>query len=216
LAGRCVQAKEVPRSLAKPTYNIPVPGQGVGVKSSSWSMVFLLCLIAGILLGYFITLVYRPGLIPPMLRLGGLTVPETVLLLGTDVVYGREKRALKADPSAFTGRSDTILVARFDPLGNTVTAVSIPRDTQASIPRHGRQKINAANALGGPGLAVAALEDLLGVRIDHYVVLNVQGLVEVVDELGGIMVVIPKRMQYVDRSAGLKIDLAPGPHHLSG
>lgn len=158
----------------------------------------------------------KPGLLPPSLRVGGLTRPSTVLLLGVDIVYGGSRRHLQADPSSFQGRSDTIMLARFDPVKNAFTVLSIPRDTSCAIPGHGRQKINGANALGGEQLAMRAVEELTGVSIDHYIVLNVHGLVELVDALGGITVNVPKKMRYRDRSAKLKIDLDPGPHLLNG
>jgi LCP family protein required for cell wall assembly len=173
--------------------------------------------VLGTLAGYFITLVLRPGLLPPILRFGGMTVPTTVLLLGTDVVYSKEHRALKADQASYQGRSDTILVCRLDPIRNSIGILSIPRDTQAKIPGYrGLQKINGANALGGPQLAAATVSNLLNIQIDHYVVLNVHGLVELVDELGGITVEVPKPMHYRDNSAKLNINLDAGPHTLTG
>lgn len=175
-----------------------------------------MCAFLGAVAGYFITLIYRPGLIPPVLRIGGLSAPTTVLLMGTDVVYTRERRCLKADQSAFSGRSDTMMVVRLDPIANSISMLSIPRDTTVHIAGYGRQKINAANALGGPRLAVDTVNSFLNLPIDHFVVLNVHGLVELVDELSGITVEIPKRMRYVDRSAKLNIDLDPGPHTLNG
>ena len=170
----------------------------------------------GVVAGYFVTLIYRPGLIPPVLRIGGLTSPTTILFLGTDVVYSGTRRNLKADKTAFTGRSDTILLCRLDPIRNSVAMLSIPRDTTVHIPGNGRQKANAANALGGPQLAMETITSFTGVPIDHYVVLNVHALVELVDELGGITVEIPKKMKYRDRSAKLNIDLEAGPHKLDG
>jgi LCP family protein required for cell wall assembly len=186
------------------------------LRSSSWFAVFVVSAIIGVVAGYFVTLIYRPGLIPPVFRIGGLTTPTTILFLGTDVVYSGTRRNMKADKSAFTGRSDTILVARLDPIRNSVMMLSIPRDTNVHIPGNGRQKINAANALGGPQLAMETIRDFTGVPTDHYVVLNVHALVELVDELGGIRVEIPKKMKYKDRSAKLNIDLEPGPHVLNG
>ena len=123
---------------------------------------------------------------------------------------------MKADQNAYTGRSDTILVVRLDPIRNSMTMLSIPRDTQVKIPGYGRQKINGANAYGGPRLVAETIWGFLGVPVDHYVVLNVHGLVDLVDELGGITVEIPKRMKYRDRSAKLNIDLTSGPHLLTG
>lgn len=178
--------------------------------------MFVLAAALGAAAGYFVTLVAHPTLLPPVLRLGGLKEPTTVLLLGTDVVYTRKGGSNQADPAAFSGRSDTILVARLDPIRDTLSILSIPRDTQVDIPNYGRQKVNAANALGGPTLAKQAISDFLSLPIDHYVVLNVQGLVRLVDELGGITVEIPKRMRYMDWTAKLKIDLEPGAHTLTG
>lgn len=143
-------------------------------------------------------------------------MPVTMLLMGVDVVYAGTRRGIKADPSSFNGRSDTMMLARFDPIRNQFTVLSIPRDTTAEIPGHGRQKINGANAIGGETLACQTVSQLVGLEIDHYVVLNVHGLVELVDKLGGITVQIPKRMKYKDRAAGLRIDLQPGEHVLTG
>jgi polyisoprenyl-teichoic acid--peptidoglycan teichoic acid transferase len=186
------------------------------LRSSNWLVLFLFCAIAGVVSGYFITLLYKPSLIPPVLRIGGLTSPTTVLFLGTDVVYTKGRRNLKADQASFQGRSDTVMVVRLDPFRNTVSMLQIPRDTTVRIPGHGRQKINGANAIGGPHLAAQTIWSFLGVPIDHYVVLNVHGLVELVDELGGLTVDVPKRMRYTDHSAKLNIDLTPGPHLLNG
>lgn len=178
--------------------------------------MFAGCALLGIALGYIITLLYRPGMLPPALRIGGLARPTTVLLLGVDVVYGGDRRHLKADATSFQGRSDTMMLARFDPVRNEFFVLSIPRDTNVSVPGHGRQKINGANALGGEQLAISTVEELTGMHIDHYVVLNVHGLVEMVDELGGVTVQIPKRMHYRDRAAKLNINLDAGPHLLNG
>lgn len=184
--------------------------------SRNWSMIFILCALAGVLAGYFVTLFLKPTLIPPMLRIGFLREPTTVLLMGTDVVYNGKGRRKTADASSFQGRSDTIMVARMDPFSNSFVLLSIPRDTLAYIPDHGRQKINAANAIGGPELTRVTVSNLLQMNIEHYLVLNVRGLVECVDEVGGITIDVPKRLKYKDNSAKLNIDLQPGPAKLTG
>lgn len=188
------------------------------MRPPNWNLVFILCILIGALVGYGLTLYFRPTLIPPAFRIGSLTEPTTVLLLGTDVVYTDQGRRTnkKIDQNAFTGRSDTIMVVRLDPIRDTIGILSIPRDTEAVIPDNGRQKINAANAIGGPNLAVRTVSNLLQTQIDHYVVLNVHGLVELVNELGGITVDVPRKMKYMDWTAKLKIDLEPGPHTLTG
>lgn len=187
------------------------------MRSSDWYATFATCALFGIAVGYLLVLLLRPSLLPPFLRFGGLTLPETVLFLGTDVVYSKEHRALKADPASFQGNSDTIMLVRLDPIRNCFTVLSVPRDTEVRVPGYGGvQKANAANAFGGPRLAERTISNFLGVPIDHYVVLNVHGLVELIDEIGGIDVDIPKRMHYSDNSAKLHIDLQPGIHHLNG
>ncbi len=186
------------------------------MKSFNWFFLFFFAAFLGIGAGYLATLILRPTLLPPALRLGGLREPTTVLFMGTDVVYTPGRRQTKADLDAFTGRSDTILVARLDPIRNTIAVLSIPRDTPVQVPGHGTQKVNSANAIGGPLFARDVVSGFLGIPIDHYVVLNVHGLVELVDKLGGITVEIPKRMRYMDWTAKLKIDLQPGVHTLTG
>lgn len=186
------------------------------LRQTNWPIMFIASALLGVAIGYFITLVYQPNLIPPALRIGGLNRPATVLLLGVDIVYVKGRRSLHSDHNAFNGRSDTILLARFNPLSNQFSVLSIPRDTACDIPGYGRQKINGANALGGPQLACRTVQDLTGIPIDHYVVLNVHGLVDLVDALGGIQVQVPKRMRYHDYSAKLDINLNPGPSLLDG
>ncbi len=186
------------------------------MRSPNWSLIIILAALVGVIAGYIYTLIAKPQLLPPVLRFGSLHEPMTVLVLGTDVVYSDRGRHLKADKDAFTGRSDTIMVCRLDPYRNSLGVLSIPRDTQVRISGYGKQKINAANALGGPYLAQTTVSQFLGIPIDHYIVLNVHGLVDLVNELGGITIDIPKKMQYMDWTAKLKIDLEPGVHTLTG
>ncbi len=152
----------------------------------------------------------------PSLGFGTLTQPTTVLFMGVDVVYSGQGRALQADKTALNGRSDTMMLVFLNPPNNKISVLNIPRDTEAQIGKLGVQKINSANALGGPEYAKAAVINLLGTQIDHYCVMNLQGLVQLVNELGGVTVEVPKKMSYMDWTAKLKIDLDPGVHTLTG
>jgi LCP family protein required for cell wall assembly len=180
------------------------------------SLLLLTCVVA--LVGaYAFVLAFNPAVLPPAFRLGGLQHPTNILLLGTDVVYtDLGNRTKKINQEAFTGRSDTIMLVRLDPLRNTFGLLAIPRDTEVYVPGNGIQKANSANAIGGHNLAIATVSNFLQLPIDHYVVLNVHGLVELVNELGGITVEVPKTMHYMDWTAKLKIDLSPGYHTLTG
>lgn len=96
-------------------------------------------------------------------------------------------------------RSDTLIVARIDPEKKTATLVSIPRDTRVEIPGHGTNKINAANALGGPALVIETVKQFTGLPISHYMEVDFSGFREIVDAMGGVTVNV--REKIVDMKA---------------
>ncbi len=129
----------------------------------------------------------------------------TVLVIGTDDEIDR------------VGRTDTIMLVSFDPRSGDAGVLSIPRDTRVEIPgRPGYHRINVAHALGGPGLVMLTVEQLLGVPVHHYVAVNFTGFERFIDALGGVEVYIPQRMKYDDYAQGLHIDLQPGRQLLNG
>ncbi|WP_318655904.1 LCP family protein [Pseudanabaena yagii] len=139
--------------------------------------------------------------------------PYQILVMGVDRVL----EAPLGSPESFNGRSDSMLLIRFDPSDRSVNILSIPRDTQVPIPNYGVTKINAANVYGGAELAQEIVsEKLNGVEIDRYVRLDTSGLSALVDALGGIEVNVPKRMKYVDKTQKLNIDLYAGVQVLNG
>lgn len=106
--------------------------------------------------------------------------------------------------------TDTIIYARL--LGDELTMVSIPRDLFVDS---GTRKFNELIAAGPERLKNEA-SNLLGVPIDHYVILNIDIFRNLVDDLGGIEVDVPQRMYYNDCAGGLNIDLQPGLQVLDG
>jgi LCP family protein required for cell wall assembly len=131
-----------------------------------------------------------------------------VLLMGVDS-NGR-------DTERFTGcRSDTMIIASLDPESKKVSLVSIPRDSRVRIAdNHGVDKINSAHAFGGPELAVKTVGEDFGVPIDHYLVIDTQGLKKVFEALGPVEILIEKPMHYRDRAGRLNIALEPGLNKL--
>lgn len=128
-----------------------------------------------------------------------------VLVIGTDEDIDR------------VGRTDTIMLVSFEPRSGAAGVLSIPRDTRVEIPgRAGFHRINVANALGGPELLMETVEQLLGVPVHHYVVLNFAGFERFIDALGGIEVEIERPMRYDDYAQGLHIDLPAGRQVLNG
>jgi LCP family protein required for cell wall assembly len=144
--------------------------------------------------------------VSPFPRMEGRT---NVLLMGVDSNGRKAKRFLNT-------RSDTMILASLDPETHKVGLISIPRDSRVRIADHkGLDKINSAHALGGPELAKKTVEQLLGIPVDHYVVIDTQGLKSVCEIIGPIEVKVEKRMRYRDRASGLNIDLEPGLQKLS-
>jgi LCP family protein required for cell wall assembly len=120
---------------------------------------------------------------------GGLTVQqENQLALGHNI------------PGS---RSDTIMVLHMPANGTRPTLVSIPRDSYVPIPGFGYNKINAAYALGGPKLLIRTVQDVTGLRIDHYMGIGFGGLVNVVNDVGGVRMCLPAAMK--DPKAGLNL-----------
>jgi LCP family protein required for cell wall assembly len=106
--------------------------------------------------------------------------PVTFLLVGSDT---RAHPAAGNDPD---GRSDAIMIARFSADRKHAQLISIPRDSWVDIPGHGRSKINASYSWGGPSLLIQTVEQLTKVRIDHYVAIDFDGIIQVTDDLGGV------------------------------
>lgn len=84
------------------------------------------------------------------------------------------------------GRTDTIIVLHLPDNSTQPTMVSLLRDSYVSIPGHGKNKINAAFAFGGPTLLVQTVEQATGMRIDHYAEIGLGGFASVVDDVGGV------------------------------
>jgi LCP family protein required for cell wall assembly len=113
--------------------------------------------------------------------------PQTILLLGSDQRYVD----IKAKNPV---RSDTIILLRLNPSKGATTVMSLPRDLKVHIPGHGFDKLNAAYAIGGPGLAVKTIRTLLKtVPINHVVNVNFGGFRRAVDRLGCVYTDVDRR-----------------------
>ncbi|UOQ86789.1 LCP family glycopolymer transferase [Gracilibacillus salinarum] len=103
--------------------------------------------------------------------------PLNILLLGVD------------ERSTDSGRSDALMVLSLKPGSNEMQLVSIPRDTRTEIVGKGYQdKINHAYAYGGVDTSINTVENFLDIDLDYYVQMNMEGLSDLVDALGGITV----------------------------
>jgi len=159
------------------------------------------------------------------LQIPSLTRPVNILVLGMSVLPDDLKEAspetkdLSYEPQmhSLDGQSDTMMLLRFDPEKKKMVVLSIPRDTKILLGKYGEQKINDANVVGGAARAASEVSKLLnGVSVDRYVRLNVLGVIELVDILGGLTIDVPKDMKYTDETQHLFVDLKKGKQHLNG
>ncbi|TFV60110.1 UNVERIFIED_ORG: LytR family transcriptional regulator [Bacillus sp. AZ43] len=130
--------------------------------------------------------------------------PITFLLVGSDT---RSELQPGETPD---GRSDAIMLARFSADRQHAQLISIPRDSWVDIPGHGRNKINASYAFGGPPLLVQTVEQLTQVRVDHYLAIDFDGLIQVTDDLGGVDVVV------AETTTNGPYTFPAGSNHLNG
>jgi len=144
-----------------------------------------------------------------------ITRPVNILVMGIDLPLNLPDNKIGND--VFAGRSDTMLLVHLEPDTETISILSIPRDTRVEIPDLGVEKINYANAAGGPKLAAQVVSRTLnGVPIDRYLRVSTGAFRELVDLVGGIDIYVPRRMEYTDNTQKLKIDLQPGQQTLNG
>ncbi|MGD9551914.1 MAG: LCP family protein [Candidatus Caldatribacteriota bacterium] len=126
-----------------------------------------------------------------------------ILAVGTDSLEAR-------------GRADSILVLSVSPKTKDTILFSIPRDLRVMIPERGMDKINHAFAYGGVDLLKKTVEDLIGLPIHYYGVVDFEGFKYVIDALGGIDIYVEKDMYYIDRAGSVKINLHKGQQVLDG
>jgi len=138
-----------------------------------------------------------------------------ILLLGTDrrsevATTGDRAQADAWIPGA--QRSDAMLLVHVDADRNGATVISLPRDSWVEVPGYGHDKINAAYSYGGVALAVATVERLTQVRIDHLAVIDWEGTRRLTDELGGVTITVPETVHDSARD----VTWTAGVHALDG
>ncbi len=127
------------------------------------------------------------------------------LLVGSDSRKGlsaAQRRKLATGRSAGQ-RTDSMMLLHLPDTGDRPTLVSLPRDSAVTIPGQGRNKLNAAYAIGGPPLLVQTVETVTGVYIDNYMEIGFAGFVDIVDAVGGVEIDV--RAAVNDPKAGLKL-----------
>src|SRR3954470_3264094 len=221
-------APGAPGAPGRRRFCLPWPGRPRAPKvgraiTAGWVIKRLLVLAVGwVLLSLVLFLVsaqIQQGDLSGKVSLGGagypLTSPNTVLVLGSDqrTKGSKEPGASTSGPS----RSDSIMLMRVG--GGKNARLSIPRDTVVDIPGHGRNKINAAYAIGGPALAVETIENYLGIQVNHLIEVNFENFPDLIDAMGGITYeggCVVSRINGGFKNGGYTLRLKRGKTHIDG
>lgn len=157
------------------------------------------------------------GSIPNLNPIARPTQPFTVLLLGSD-------DDAKFPPDRLNTQS--MILIRVDPTSKQATMLSIPRDLWVPIPELGTGKISTAYQVGGAKAAIAAVESNFKVHVDDYVWIGLNGLVKLIDQLGGVNLFVtnpvmddfyPKDLNPSDNPYDYyRVAVLPGAAHMDG
>ncbi len=119
-----------------------------------------------------------------------------------------------------TGMSDTIIVCSYDPKTQEASMLSIPRDTfigESKKKARTSDKINSLyNSGKNPEKTIEAVNELTGLNIEKYILIDTEGLVKLVDTIGGVEFNVPINMKYDDHEQELHINLKAGFQKLNG
>ena len=140
----------------------------------------------------------------------------TVLLMGLDY---RDWLADEGPP-----RTDSMMLVTIDPVARTAGMLSIPRDLWVDIPGFEHNRINTAYAQGesfkvpggGPGLAMRTVENLLGVPVQYYAVIDFYTFERMVDEIGGVDILVPEDVKISPLGRNSKWLYGGKSEHLDG
>ncbi len=114
-----------------------------------------------------------------------VATPISVLLMGVD------ERTLDQ------GRSDTLILAVMNPNDKKILLLSIPRDTYVELAGLGyKDKINHAYAFGGTEMAINTVEQFIGIPVDYYIQVNMEGFVQLINVFDGVDVINDFSFEY--------------------
>ena len=153
----------------------------------------------------------------------GETAPFNVLLMGSDSRAGKDNRGYGSTAQfGTTERSDTTILLHVSADRSQAVAVSIPRDTLIDLPtcknangdsvKGGTGKFNEAMTRGGPGCTLKAVENMTGIKVDNFMVVDFGGFKAITEAVGGVEICLSEPVN--DPLSGLK--LSAGKHMISG
>jgi LCP family protein required for cell wall assembly len=113
-----------------------------------------------------------------------------------------------------------MIVLSLDPVNKTGAMLSIPRDVYINRPGVFTDKINAAYAYGGYDLTRKVVEDLLGIRLNAYALVDFDAFTKIIDSVGGVVIDVKRPVRdesYPTRDYGIeRLDITAGPQLMDG
>lgn len=158
--------------------------------------------------------------------------PLNILLIGSDARDTEENQKLGGARETFgaTPLADVQMLVHLSADRTNMSVVSMPRDTLVQIPKctdpddgevyeasDGRVMTNRSLGHGGPGCTVATWQELTGIHIDHFVMVDFAGVVSMADAIGGVPVCVDANIYSKDsRGHGSGLKLEKGTHPVKG
>ncbi len=134
---------------------------------------------------------------------------RNILVLGTD----------SRDVSKERGNSDVMIVLSVNKKTNEVKMISILRDVLVPIAGYDWNRINSAYRLEGAGLAVNTVNEAFGLDIQEFIVVDFNGVVDLIEHIGGIDITITSaEAQYYNKNFANQFggNLTAGSIHMNG
>ncbi|WP_171163129.1 LCP family protein [Streptomyces sp. I05A-00742] len=214
------------------------PPRRRGVRIARWTALCLAVLVLGVSAAGYVYYRHLNGNIrKSKLNLGDKQLdrsvpnaagqrPLNILLLGSDSRNSKENQDLggareDADRPAL---ADVQMLLHVSADRSNMSVISVPRDTRVTIPKctdpaDGKvyqetrsQIINTSLQNGGPGCTVAAWEELTGIPVDHFMMIDFAGVVNMADAVGGVPVCVKNNIH--DTKSGLRLE--KGTHTIKG
>ncbi|MFB6549904.1 LCP family protein [Streptomyces sp. NPDC056405] len=158
--------------------------------------------------------------------------PLNILVIGSDARDSEANQQLGGARETFgsTPLADVQMLVHLSADRSNMSVVSMPRDTLVKIPKctdpddgkvypasEGRVMTNQSLGHGGPGCTVATWQELTGIHIDHFVMVDFAGVVSMADAVGGVPVCVDANIHSRDsqgHGSGLKLE--KGTHPVKG
>ncbi|MEF9904326.1 LCP family protein [Streptomyces sp. P9-A2] len=158
--------------------------------------------------------------------------PLNILLIGSDARDSKENQDLGGARETFgaTPLADVQMLLHLSADRTNMSVISMPRDTLIQIPKctdpedgtvyeasNGRTLTNQSLGHGGPGCTVATWQELTGIHIDHFIMVDFAGVVAMADAVGGVPVCVDANILSRDsRGHGSGLKLPEGTHPVKG